>query len=462
MKKRTRLFYLIGGSLAALALNYEPVVAQDLDFASDSVGKSCWTMDDCIAYALEHSNGIKRAELSLNTAKMEQTASVADFFPSLSASASGQFSWGRNIDPETNTYKDVTTFGSGYGLYTSLTIFDGGQTVNRFRQARLNKRASQNSLDVAKEDKAIEVMMAFADVVYYQGAVSLAEDKRNDSEKVYIKTQRQEEIGVKSLPDVAQARAQFADDEYQLVHLRNTLEMAKVKLWNAMFFPISDNNATTNEPFVCDTSIIYNNVERQLDDVDEIFAHASCSNPRALKSELEMKASKMDYRIAQGNLLPSISLGAGISTNYFKSLSSDYVAASFRNQFKNNFGQYVGASLNIPIFSNLSRMSRVKRAKNNWHSAILEHDDNLRQLYSDILQAVRDRDGFAEEIFSLENKCDADQLAYSLNKRKYEEGMLSVIDLQISANQYYNTRLSLLQKRMLFEIKNKLVEYYKK
>ncbi len=72
-----------------------------------------------------------------------------------------------------------------------------------------------------------------------------------------------------------------------------------------------------------------------------------------------------------------------------------------------------------------------------------------------------DRNGYAMEILSLEAKKNADAEAYRLNKRKYEEGLLSLIDLQLSANTYFSSRVELLQKQMLYLLKEKLVDYYK-
>ena len=74
---------------------------------------------------------------------------------------------------------------------------------------------------------------------------------------------------------------------------------------------------------------------------------------------------------------------------------------------------------------------------------------------------MADRQGYAMEILALEAKTDADLEAYTLNRRKFEEGLLSMIDLQISANTYYASRVSLLQKQMLYILKTKLVDYYK-
>ena len=102
-----------------------------------AAGQHMWSMEECMAYAADHSPEVEQVRWDLATAKANQSEAIADFFPSVSAQVGGQYNWGRNIDPESNTYNNVTTFNNGYGLYASLTIFDGGQTFNRYKQARV-------------------------------------------------------------------------------------------------------------------------------------------------------------------------------------------------------------------------------------------------------------------------------------------------------------------------------------
>ena len=45
--------------------------------------------------------------------------------------------------------------------------------------------------------------------------------------------------------------------------------------------------------------------------------------------------------------------------------------------------------------------------------------------------------------------------------RKFEEGLSSAIDLQTAANTLLEARANLLQKLLSYEIKRRLVEYYK-
>ena len=54
--------------------------------------------------------------------------------------------WGRNIDPETNTYNNVTTFNNYYQLYAELNVFDGFATINALKQANSDCYYSANQV----------------------------------------------------------------------------------------------------------------------------------------------------------------------------------------------------------------------------------------------------------------------------------------------------------------------------
>ncbi len=174
-----------------------------------------------------------------------------------------------------------------------------------------------------------------------------------------------------------------------------------------------------------------------------------------------VKSGEYSYKIAIGDMMPSISINAGISTAYYKNLTGGNPVPGFGDQFRNNRGEYVAATLSIPIFSGLSRLSAKSRARYELETAKEQLSEQERRLHDDISAAVMDRDGYAMEILSLQAKVEADNEAYRLNLRKYEEGLLSLIDLQLTANTYYSSKVSLLQKQMLYILKDKLVEYYK-
>lgn len=165
--------------------------------------------------------------------------------------------------------------------------------------------------------------------------------------------------------------------------------------------------------------------------------------------------------MAKGRLLPSISFSAGVSTNYYENLKAVQAPASFSNQFKNNRGEYISFNLSFPLFDGLSRLTNLRKARNNMRIAQEQQTEVLRQLETAIEQAILDREGYAKETIQMDKKAKADEIAYQVTLRKFEEGLMSPIDLQTSANTLLLSKADLLQRKLMYLMKCKLVDYYK-
>ena len=123
------------------------------------------TMEECMAYAVEHSLSVGRQELNLDNAKMNYRESIASLFPSVSAGVSASTNFGRSIDPETNNYTTVSTFSNSYSLSASMPIFAGLRYVNTIRAAKVARERGYSDLQIARDKVAMEVMKAYIDVL---------------------------------------------------------------------------------------------------------------------------------------------------------------------------------------------------------------------------------------------------------------------------------------------------------
>lgn len=204
---------------------------------SSAQNSELWTMSRCMKYAVEHSIAVQKKSYEAANYKADYQNAVRSFFPKINAEISGQYNWGRSIDPSTNTYNTVTTFNNFYNLYSSVYLFEGGQIINQFRQTKINRSFGLNEIQKSKDDKAIEVMQAFVDAAYYKECIKLAEEKLSDSRQLLLKTDRQEELGMKGRPDVAQIKAQVAEDDYNLTHQQNLFNSSILKLKDCMNYP---------------------------------------------------------------------------------------------------------------------------------------------------------------------------------------------------------------------------------
>ena len=423
-----------------------------LSLAAPMVGAAqrAWTMDRCVSYALKHATEVRRQNIEQRQKRVDYRTALLDFLPQVSAQIGGQYSWGRNIDPETNTYNNVTTFNNNYSLSASMPLFDGGLTWNALRKARLAKNSSATAVQKARDDKAIDVMRKFVEAVYAVKSIGLMQAKLDDSQALLQKTCRLYELGEKSRPDVVQMESQVAEDDYNLLHQRNTARLALLSLKSAMNYPASDtltlDTALTAEPAV---------MPRR----EAVDFTAIAPKPDVAIAEADAAAARLDWKMQRATLLPSLYLGAGVSTSYYKNLSSGMAADGFRAQMRNNLGEYVYLTLSIPIFSPGSWRS-VKHAKTDYHLALLDVEDARRKLEDDARQAVTDYEGYAAEVRQMRRKSASDSLAYRLSYRKYEEGMLSTFDLHEASQAYLESSLTLLQLQMMAAIKLRLVNYY--
>ncbi|MGM9759101.1 MAG: TolC family protein [Parabacteroides sp.] len=412
-----------------------------------------WTLEACMRYAVEHSPAVKKKIYTHNTYVGERSAAVASFFPTVSTSVSAQYNYGRSVDPETNTYNNTTTFNNYYGLATSIPLFTGGRLINEWLRSKSNVKMGKNDIQKAKDDLALEVMQAFADVLYYQGTIRMASEKLEESRGNLHRTRRQEELGLKGRADVAQFEAQVAADEYALTHQHNLFNTAMLTLKQKMNFP-------GDSLLQVDTLLPSVSFDPMGEDIAAIVDYAATHNPTARQIDFQWQDSKYQYRIAKGNLLPSIYFNAGISTNYFKNLKTG-LYDGFSSQFKNNRGEYLGFTLSFPLFDGLSKLTNVRRYRNNLKIATETKTEVMRQLQNAIEQSVLDREGYAKEAIQMDKKVKADALAYRITVRKYEEGLMSPLDVQNSGNTLLGSKADLLQKKLMYMMKSRLVDYYK-
>lgn len=411
-----------------------------------------WSLDDCMKYAVEHATEVKREVVNARQRKQDYQHAVAGFLPTVSGGVQGQYAWGRNIDPETNTYNNVTTFNNYYQLYAELNVFDGFATINALKQAKLSRDYSATAMQKIQDDRAIDVMQKYVDAAYAEASIQIASEKLNESKRMLAKMQRLYELGEKGRPDVVQMESQVSEDEYNLTHQENVAKQSLLALKSAMNFPVDEELKLELKSENKEASASGVNYET----VYQGFLHIS---PDLKSAEYEVERARYDYKIAKGRLLPSLSLGGGISTNYYKNLSQKGQYDGFASQFRNNQGEYLALTLSIPIY-NSDRWHSVKKARNDWQLAQVNLEETRRKLHDQIAQAVMDAEGYAKELHQMQKKVVSDSLAYHMSSRKFEEGMLSTFDLHTAAQTLLESRIKELQMQMLLIIKQRLVGYY--
>ncbi len=411
-----------------------------------------WTADRCIAYAVAHNHGVKQKELNLDDNRANRLQAVGSFLPSISGGTGIGFNFGRAIDPETNAYTTVSTFSNSYSLGASLPLFDGMNRINQLKIARANVLMGKYGVQAEKDNVAMRVFQAFIDASYYRETLRMVNQKREESRLLLRQTQVMEQVGQKSLADVAQMEATFAGDEYEVARQESLLENALLELKKLMNYPIND--TLRLDTTICEVAV--NASESAL----QIYEQARFMNLAVLQAELNTKVAKYGLRSAWSSVMPSISMSAGVSTGY-NTVLGEPRTTGFSDQLRNKVGQYISFSMSIPIFNKFSTITSIRRSRNNLRRAQDDLESANTELQTLITQAVTDRNNAWREIDKMSRKVEADSLASQVTVRKYQEGQSSAIDVQTSASNLLQSRAQLLQCRLALVLKEKMVNYYK-
>lgn len=422
--------------------------------AKQVAAQNDWTMQQCMQYAVEHNHEVKQAELKLDNYKAQKTNAVGSFLPYVDANIGAQYNFGRAIDPETNGYTDVSTFYNGYQLSASLPVFDGFSRLHALKAAKASELMGKSSLRKQQDQTALNVLQAYANVAYYDGLVKMADEKVQETSLLLKQTRLFEEVGRKSAADVAQVESQEAEADYELTRQQNLYASALLELKKAMALPLSEElRVNSEESFGKDNS----GVELGM---AEANSSLSSLHPELQTAQYQVQASKHEWRQARASLFPSLSLSAGLNTTYYKTLHSE-TAASFRNQLKNNMGEFVGATVSIPLFNRLQTITNIRKAKNNYRIAQEALEQKQLELEKLSREAWQDWQGYLKQTVQMEKKVEADSIAYQLTKRQFEEGLSTAIDLHTTSTQLLKSKATLLQCQLMAMVKEQLVRYYR-
>lgn len=401
------------------------------------------TLNDCLVYAREHAYSNRIYRMETEVAAADKHIAVADLLPYLSFGSNGSLSFGRNIDPETNTYDNKKTLGTGFGIDLSLPLFDGLVRINNVKALKTAELRKKQSRMVEEDRISLEVIKNFYNVSYCQAMVEQMHRQLQRDSTDLIATERGETLGTKSGAEVAEMRAIVASDLYELANQRNLLKKAYLTLRSAMGMPVSD------EPL-------------QLIDTPQPISEIPSGRvlPDITEAELAVKESRHYLNAAKGGYSPRLSFSAGISTSYYRMMGMGAVASSFSKQFRDNMGEYLGFSLSIPLFDGLATANRVKRARINLH----ENETRLEQTRYKIQQATEeaqlDRNAAVEELTAAMQRLEAEQIAYKAMRRKYELGLASAIDLYTAGSKLATAEATLVGKRIQRVIAEITLRYY--
>ena len=426
--------------------------------ANDLVAQDTVTMDlnECMRYAVEHSTKIRIQRVDNRDTQIDRrNAILAAFTPEVEGGTYAYANFGRSIDPETNTYISTTSFHNGYSISAGITLFNGFQAVNNLKISKTAQMMGLTKEQQLEDQICLATMEAYCNVLYYTELGKALQTQVTSAEKAVLLATRQEELGQKSHADVVQIQSDLAEHRYLLTQCQNSLNNAVITLKDVMFWPIE-------KPLKVDDILIQEVALSVVnEDITAFVNHAKECLPEVALAEGTMQNARLALRTAKWQLLPSLSLYGGWSSSFFTYPGMEgYTTTPYFDQIRNNSGEYVQVSLNIPIYDRLSRHSNIAKKKNAYERAQADYEQTLQTVEAEVRRAIADRDGSADALQQAAVRAELQEEAYALNTKRFEQGLISSIEYQTATGTYLNALAEHLNAKLQYFIKCSVVEYY--
>lgn len=422
-----------------------------LAWATMTRANESWTLQRCIDYAIENNIQVLQNDITASQREIDLNSARSNRLPGVSASASQNWSFGRGLSAN-NTYVNTNTTSTSFSLGADVTLFAGHRLAGNIRQADLSLEAAKSDLERIKDDVRVQVAQAFIQIVYDRSILDVALGQVSIDSMQVERLTALAAIGKASSAEVASQKATLAQSRLSVTQAENNLKLAILTLTQLLELP-SPEGFDVVAPGTDD-------LEFSIPDSPESIYNQALGIKPAIKSEqlrLEQADAKVD--LAKSGYYPTLSLSAGASTNYYT--SSKIQSNPFGDQIKNNFGQYVGLNLSIPVFSRNSNRNNVRSAKLGQLTQQLQLDNTKKQLYKEIQQAYYNAVSSKSRYESSQEVEASAQESFQLVQAKYEGGKASITEFNESKNRLVTAQADVIKYRYEYLFNTALLEFYR-
>lgn len=442
-----------------------------------------WTLDECVAHAIENNIQVKQIEISEVNSQVNLELAKYNFLPTVNANAGQNWTWTDNSTgfgvSNQKPFQDTS-----FGINVGIDIIGGLEKQNTLAKARLENLAAIYSVQKLKEDISLSVINSYLQILFNRELV-----KTNKAQLTYDESEQERVatlVAAGSVPagDLLTVKATVASSKQSLIVAENDLLISKINLAQILqireyqYFDIAETNYEVKESEL----MIYS----PADISQRAFEYLT----NIKKAELNVEIAKRDVKISKSAYYPKLSgfysLGTTIGYNdivrsaqpnslfnqvgIVEQTGQTVVAPAMTNvygrpdaffrQFDNNFRSAVGLSLTIPVFNGLKTRKGVKLYELALEQKEYEKEAEVLKLEQIVFKAYADVNSAFKTYEASVSTLEAREKSLEYARERYAVGLINIFELNQSQNLYVTSQSNLLRAKYDYIFKNKILEYY--
>ena len=429
-----------------------------------------WTLEECIRYAVAHNIEIKKMTLQKENAAVELNTAKMSRLPDLKAGAGQTWSFGRSNDTPSGVYENQTISKSNVSVWSNTPLFTGFRIPNQIGQSKSQLAAMTYNLEKAKEDLSLNVASLFLKVLFNKEILKVDEEQLALSQSQVKKTEILVEVGKVPASQLFDIKAQAAKDEVSVTQSQNALQLSLLDLMQSLELE----RTSAFDIAVPQTDNVVESNMSSISPLEDIYGYAVTSKPQVKAQESFVRTAEKALKVAKSYHYPSLYLDMGYGNSYFynysmegRSITNNFDESSytwrnttFANQIKNNGGEYIGLSLNIPVFSRFAVRNQVRTARLSIQDQQLALENTKKKLYKEIQTAHSNATAAQAKYSSSLKAVEASRESFKYAEERYEIGKSTVFEFNEAKTRLIQSLSEQIQAKYDYIFCAKILDFY--
>jgi len=363
-------------------------------------------------YALAEQNDPQLRSAQQQRLSVEQNVPIerADLLPQLQGSGGVDYTHTRVIDGNAGGQDVIKGSGRNLALTLSQTIYNRTENL-QLDIAQLQVRQAEIDFEQARQDLILRTGQAYFQVLNADAQLELAKANRTALKRQLERAQRQYEVGLVAVTDVADAQSEYDQATAQIISARNALNNAEAAL-----------------------ATIIGRTETDLDDIRtnlDVTAPQPASPEEwmdlAAEQNLGLQSAIVGTRIAQQNVDVARSQRAP-TVDLEGSYGYDDSPSQFTGQNETLNGQ-VGIQLKLPIYTGGRINARSRQAAFDYQRSQFDLDSQRRQVRQQTSESYRGVQNSISEITAFRQAVESARTSLVATEAGYGVGTRTIVDV---------------------------------
>lgn len=426
--------------------------------ASSSYGQQHnWTLQDCINYATDHSIEILKSKAQTDIATENVKRQKANWLPTLSANSSQSLTYRPFQEGATgfvngnamSSSSKKTSYNGSYGINAYWTVFNGNQTNNNIKIAKLQSEESElktlTSINTIKE----QIVQLYINIMYTREALEVNKELLKQDSVLYKRGQELLSQGQIAKYELLELQAAVANGKYDIVNSATQIDQYLLQLKQLMSLP-------SEEYFdIANITLDDAHTLAAVPETQSVYSSALKQRPEIKAADLSIKEAELNYKVAKAGFLPTISLSAGFGDNHSSGSNKDWF-----EQMKRNLDGSIGVTISVPILDGRSNKTNTRKARIEQTIATLDKEDASRDLYYSIANYRLSAYNNQQKYIAGTEKLNYNQENYNAIYTKTQIGTMNIVETLNARTSLLNAKQDVLQSKYLTAYNRSMLNFY--